>query len=165
MTRNSHCSSETTDPLHCMIEFILSYNIRGFPCFWWMKCFIIYFGTMYLCSSVLVLSDKTVVLYHWNCPPEAGGRPGSGWSVPYHYWWSPREIRGKVCFWFLNSNILLTAYMKIYQLHVHVWQIFQLIQTGYHIIFSDFVGIRNWRFLGYSLLFNVWYNACLQDFE
>lgn len=52
--------------------------------------------------------------------------------------------------------------MKIYELLVHFqWKIFQLILYN----LSDFVGIRNWCLFGNSVLFNVWFNACLQDFK
>lgn len=144
-----------------MRECFLSYNITDFACFWWMKCFINLFCMVYLCSSVLVLSDEAVVLYHGDRPAETGGRPGPRGSVPYHHWWGPWEIRGKVYFFVLNNNILLTAPMKIYQYLYIQWKIFQLILNN----LSDFVGIRNWCLFGNSLLFNVWFNACLQDFE
>lgn len=128
-----------------MVVCFLSYNITGFACFWWMKCFINLFCMVYLCSSVLVLSDEAVVLYHGDRPAETGGRPGPRGSVPYHHWWSPREIRRKV--WLLNSNILLTVHIKKTNLHVDFqWEIFQVIQTGYHAILSDFVDFKNWWF-------------------
>lgn len=148
-----------------MRECFLSYNITDFACFWWMKCFITLnlFCMVYLCSSVLVLSDKTVVLYHGDRPAETGGRPGPRGSVPYHHWWGPREIRGKVYFCVLYKILYylhIWKYTSLILVHFQ-WKIFQLMLYN----LSDFVGIRNWCFFGNSVLFNVWFNACLQDFE
>lgn len=61
------------------------------------------------------------------------------------------------------QNTLLTAYMKIYQFNTCTFSV-ENISTDI-VQFIRFVGIRNWCLFGNSVLFNVWFNACLQDFE
>lgn len=75
---------------------------------------------------------------------------------------STRDQRKGILLCIKQQYFINCTYENIPVILVHFqWKIFQMILYN----LSDFVGIRNWCLFGNSVLFNVWFNACLQDFE
>lgn len=75
---------------------------------------------------------------------------------------STRDQRKGILLHIKQQYFINCTYENIPVILVHFqWKIFQMILYN----LSDFVGIRNWCLFSNSVLFNVWFMVCLQDFE